>query len=284
MANMKEIKKRIKSISDTKKITNAMYLTSSAKLSSGRIRLAQLEPRLEAVEKQIKAIAPFIKENKYVSENPQGKVLYLLIGSDRGLAGDFSKETVKKYEKLSEKENEVYVLGSAVRRICSAKKINCNPGFNFSFRKPDYSFAKEISDTLLERYKSGEISKIIILYNDLFHSETVVKEKQYLPLIIDKTEPPEFSFYPDRASICEKIISEYLVNCIYGVLLKSYCAEQNSRMTAMDNANKNAGKLLDELTVQFNHQRQNTITREITEIAFGAGSRSQNGVASGEKI
>lgn len=274
MANMKEIKKRIKSISDTKKITNAMYLTSSAKLSSGRIRLAQLEPRLEAVEKQIKAIAPLIKDSKYTSVNEQGKVLWLLIGSDRGLAGDFSKEIVKKYEKLSEKENEVYVLGSAVKKICNAKKINFTSEFDFSLKNPDYSLAKEISGILAERYNRGEISRVIILYNDLFHSETVVKEKQYLPLAIDNAEPPEFSFYPDRASICEKVVSEYLINCIYGVLLKSRCAEQNSRMVAMDNANKNAGKLLDELTVQFNHQRQNTITREITEIAFGAGKRS----------
>ncbi len=272
MANMKEIKKRIKSISDTKKITNAMYLTSSAKLSSGRIKLSQLEPRLEAVEKQIKATAPFISGGKYTCENPQGNVLYLLIGSDKGLAGDFSKEIVKKYENLSEAENEVYVLGAAVRKICDSKKISCSD-FDFTLKKPDYSLSKEIADYLIKRYDSGDISKIIILYNDLFHSETVVKEKQYLPLNIDKSEVVQFSFYPDKASVCEKIISEYLVNCIYGVLLKSYCAEQNSRMIAMDNANKNAGELLDELTVQFNHQRQNTITREITEIAYGAGNR-----------
>ena len=275
MANMKEIKKRIKSVSDIKKITNAMYLTSSAKFTSGRDKLAKATPRFDTVNKQVGIISAFSGDNPFV-KTKNGKVLCILIGGEKGLAGDFSKEIIRFYEDNKISENcELIVIGEAAKKICDGRRISYTALPDINLSKPDYNMALTLSEYICKRYLSEDISKAEIIYSEYKKQAGTPVKKQYLPVEINQTSTPDFAFYPDKKSLCDEVISLYLTECLYGIILKSYCSEQSARMTAMDNANKNAGELLDELTVKYNHIRQNSITAQITEISSAAGRNNQ---------
>ena len=290
MSNMKEIKNRIKSVRDTQKITNAMYLISSTKMRKAKKEHDGTKPYFEMVAHEIKRIFRtdskiqsryFFPENN--KEDLQGTYAYLVISADKGLAGAYNHNVMKEALKVISKheDRKVFVVGEVGRRFLTAHKIDIEQSFLYTAQNPTLSRAREITDILLDLYDNGDVSKLYVVYTDFkssfseeatairllpFHKADLLKE---LPPWEKEVKTP-FEFMPSAEDVLDNSIRSYVLGIIYGALVESYCSEQNARMNAMDSANKNAEGLLGDLSIQYNHTRQSIITQEITEVSAGA--------------
>lgn len=297
MASMREIKNRINSVNDTRKITSAMYLIASTKMRKAKEGLDNTRPYFDALRREIRRIfsAKDDIENAYFyphrgSHDLPGTYGYLVITADKGLAGAYNQSVIKEAMKLMSKhdDNKLFVVGEYGRHYFQAHNIEMEKSFLYTAQNPTLARAGEIAAELLDMYDKGELTKIFIIYTDLVNSmSSSVASSRLLPLsrgefiegededgdgIIDMPST-DFEFYPNMVRALDSIIPSYLTGFIYSALVDSFCSEQNERMMAMDSANKNAEKLLEELSILYNHVRQNAITQEITEVSSGAKAK-----------
>lgn len=304
MATTKDIKNRIKSVKDTQKITNAMFLIASTKLRKAKSELDFTRPYFSMLQGEIKRIFRTVKEveNKYfypVSGEREfpGSYGYLVITADKGLAGAYNQNVIKEAVRLmSEHENpKLFVVGEYGRHYFTAHNIPIEQSFLYTAQNPTISRARVISNLLLDLFNRRELAKIYIIYTDMqnavnsqacstrllpFHRTQFI-----VPGTYEKEVKRPFEFVPSVEEVLDNIVPSYVTGFIYSALIDSFCSEQNARMTAMDAANKNAQKLLDELSVQYNHIRQSAITQEITEVSSGAKSmrKKTKGLQGGAK-
>lgn len=291
MATTKEIKKRIGSVIDTQKITNAMYLIASTKLKKAKNELDLARPYFSAVQAEIKRIFRINEEvdNKYFYPVTGERVLpgsygYLVIMADKGLAGAYNQNVIKEAVRLmQEHENpKLFVVGEYGRHYFRSHNIPIEKSFLYTAQNPTIHRAREISDILLDLFNQGELSKIFVIYTDMKNAvNSQVCSTRLIPfhrgdfIVPDNNEKEikhSFEFVPTIEKVLDSIVPSYFTGFIYSALVDSFCSEQNARMCAMDSANKNAQKLLDELSIQYNHIRQSAITQEITEISSAAKS------------
>lgn len=276
MASIKEIKSHIKSISDTQKITNAMYLVSSSKLKGGKAALEKLIPYSDIIEDEYNIISGCSVNTDHQLIKPKGgNKAILVIGSDKGLAGEYIKNIVKYTVDISKQENcELYVIGNKVKSKLANQKTDYIRDFDFPFTAPSPEYADNLTNYFTGKFISGEIASLTVVYTRQINSiKAEVTEKEILPLKLGgDSKEKETEFFPDIKTVTESFIPLYLSNTMLRLLTESYCCEQNARMLAMDAANSSASEILDELKVQYNHTRQNAITQEITEIS---GERKQ---------
>ncbi|MEE1048729.1 MAG: ATP synthase F1 subunit gamma [Clostridia bacterium] len=291
MATIKEIKNHINSVRDTQKITNAMYLIASTKLRKAKSELDLTRPYFNAVQGEIKRIfrTSMEIENKYFypitgEHELPGSYGYLVITADKGLAGAYNQNVIKEALKLmQEHENpKLFVVGEYGRHYFESHNIPIQKSFLYTAQNPTIHRAREISNILLELFEQGELSKIFVIYTDLKNAvNSQACSARLLPfhraefLTLENTEQTiddSFEFFPSMEKVLDSIVPDYFTGFIYSALIDSFCCEQNARMSAMDAANQNAQKLLEELSVQYNHVRQSAITQEITEVMSGAKS------------
>ena len=262
MANTKEIKTRIESVKDTRKITNAMYLIASTKLRKARNDLDRTRPYFEALRTEIKRI--FRTQNDVDSryfyppegEPPlEGTYACLVITADKGLAGAYNQNVIKEAMHMLDEhpDTKLYVVGEYGRHFFTQHNIPMEHSFLYTAQNPTMQRAREICDILLEGYDRGDFKK-----------DTV-----------EKAVTTPFEFVPSVQAVLNNIMQSYVSGFIYSALIDSFCSEQNARMTAMDSANSNAEKLLAELSLQYNRVRQAAITQEITEVSAGAKAQRQ---------
>lgn len=304
MATTKDIKNRIKSVKDTQKITNAMFLIASTKLRKAKSELDFTRPYFSMLQGEIKRIFRTVKEveNKYfypVSGEREfpGSYGYLVITADKGLAGAYNQNVIKEAVRLmSEHENpKLFVVGEYGRHYFTAHNIPIEQSFLYTAQNPTISRARVISNLLLDLFNRRELAKIYIIYTDMQNAvNSQACSTRLLPFhrtqftvpgTYEKEVKRPFEFVPSVEEVLDNIVPSYVTGFIYSALIDSFCSEQNARMTAMDAANKNAQKLLDELSVQYNHIRQSAITQEITEVSSGAKSmrKKTKGLQGGAK-
>ena len=291
MATTKEIKNRIKSVKDTQKITNAMYLIASTKLRKAKSELDKTRPYFTSLQGEIKRIFRTKEEieNKYFypvtgEHELPGSYGYLVITADKGLAGAYNQNVIKEALRLmSEHENpKLFVVGEFGRHYFMSHNIPIEQSFLYTAQNPTIRRAREISAILLDLFDRQKLSKIYVVYTDM---QGVINSQacsaRLLPFhraqfisadICEKEIKTPFEFQPSIQRVLDNIVPSYVTGFIYSALIDSFCSEQNARMNAMDAANRNAQQLLDELSVQYNHIRQGTITQEITEVSSGAKS------------
>ncbi len=291
MPSTKEIKNHISSVQDTRKITNAMYLIASTKLRKAKAELDKTRPYFNALRGEVKRIfrsvekveSPYLKSENDSSTN--GCWGCLVISADKGLAGSYNHNVLKATEAFLERHSDtrLFVIGEFGRQYFRRRNREIESDFNFSAQNPTKERARIIAEKLLSLYDSGELKRIYIVYSNMSNGLTVEsRTTRLLPLHKDHFSAPDFEkeveqpfeFTPSPEAVLGSIIRSYLSGFIYSALVDSFCCEQNERMSAMDSANRNAEKILDELSVQYNRLRQGAITREITEIA--AGAKAQN--------
>ena len=301
MPTTKEIKKHISSIKDTQKITNAMYLIASTKLKKVKEELDGSRPYFNALKGEIKRIfrTEETVDSKYFypvtgEHELPGSYGYLVITADKGLAGAYNQNVLKEAVKImKEHENpKLFVVGEYGRHYFTTHNIPIEKSFLYTAQNPTIHRAREIASLLLELFNKGELSKIFIIYTDMQNAvESKTCTTRLLPfhrahfIVPDSSEKEvkiPFEFVPSVEHVLNNIVPSYVTGFIYSALIDSFCSEQNSRMNAMDSANRNAQKLLDELSVQYNHIRQSAITQEITEVSSGAKSmKSKSGNTKG---
>ncbi len=295
MANTKEIKDRIKSVQDTKKITNAMYLIASTKMRRARAELEGTRPYFNALQGEIKRVfrtAGHV-DNKYFFpregvQRLDGASACLVITADKGLAGAYNQNVIKEAERLRAEcaPMKLFVVGEYGRRYFQQKGIPVAHSFLYTAQNPTLHRAREIGTLLLGLYNRGEIDKLFVVYTDMKNSLiTEARSTRLLPFHhLQFASPPEdepeverpFEFTPSITAVLDNMMESYIHGFIYGALVDSFCSEQNARMTAMDAANRNAQDLLDDLSLRYNRVRQAAITQEITEVSSGVKALRQS--------
>lgn len=295
MPTTKEIKNRMTSVRDTQKITNAMYLIASTKLRKAKSELDLTRPYFNAVQAEIKRIFRIdadIKNRYFYPPSGEhelpGSYGYLVITADKGLAGAYNHNVIKEAERLMKEHDDpkLFVVGEYGRHYFMSHNVPIEQSFLYTAQNPTVHRARDISAILLDFFDRGELSKLFIIYTDMkgavnfnatstrllpFHRAQFITEKKEEPI------KREFTFFPSIEKVLDNIVPSYVTGFIYSALIDSFCSEQNARMNAMDSANRNAQKLLDDLSVKYNHVRQSAITQEITEISSGAKSMKRKG-------
>ena len=293
MASTSEIRRRIASVRETQKITHAMYLISQAKLRRAKEELERTRPYFNALRTEIKRIFRVDEsvESRYFSPEDaadldQGTYGLLVITADKGLAGAYNQNVIRRAQAMMEQHPDVklYVVGEYGRRWFQQKHIPIKSSFLYTDQNPTLHRAREISSVLLEGYDTGRLSKIIVIYTDLKNGlEESVKETRLLPLHRHQFGTPDaeravlrpFEFSPTVSQVLDHVVGSYVSGFIYSALVDSFCSEQSARMAAMDSADRNAQELLDQLSLEYNRARQAAITQEITEVSAGARARAR---------
>ena len=299
MSSAKDIKRRIASVTDTQKITNAMYLIASTKLRKARNDLSNTEPYFQALKGEIERIFNTIDQvdSQYflpegledTEEDPElaGKYAYLVITADKGLAGAYNQNVIKVAEQLLSKhqDNQIYVVGEYGRAYFIKHNYEIDQSFLYTAQNPTMNRAREIGAVLIDSFLNGEISKVYIVYTDFgkgmepeavgtrllpVHRSSFAGDAQAGP------DGDDIDYFPSQLEVMDNILPNYLIGYIYSALVDSYCSEQNARMMAMDRATQNAQDILDRLNLEYNHVRQSAITQEIIEISAGAKSQKQH--------
>ena len=290
MGSITEIKHRIAGVRDTKKITNAMYLIASTKVRKARSDLDKTRPYFSALQREISGIFRGHEELKSVYfepkegvEKPRGACGILLITADKGLAGAYNQNALKKAHSLmlAHPDNRLFVVGEYGRQYFQNHGVEFEREFGHTAQNPTLKRARAICDILLEEYISGRLDEVFVVYTDISAGGAEeVCVTRLLPL--NKEEfthegEGEFEYDPSPEVVLEHMMHSYVSGYIYGVLVDSYCSEQNARMVAMMGADNNAEEILAELSLEYNRVRQAAITQEITEVTSGAKAMKRKG-------
>lgn len=276
MAGLITIKRRIKSVTNTKKITNAMGLIATSNLRKSRKNLEANKAYYEAFNDVInKLINSCEEENLYVTGNKSDKKLYIALTSDSGLCGGFNGAVVAAADEVMSKDKEKSLLITVGQKgISYFKRLKYDTLSEYVDipNEPGLKEAKEIADRALGLYVKGEIGEVHIVYTKFISTVTQkVEVKKILPLEPKKMDTMSIAeFEPSAEIILERAVKLHLEQQIFNLLLNSKASEQAARMSSMDSSTKNANDLLDALNLKYNRIRQSAITQEITEIVGGA--------------
>ncbi len=285
MPDAKEIKGRIKSVSETQKITNAMYLIASTKLQRAKKELDASRPYFDTLRNEVRRILWSIDEvkSRYLfkdeREIDRDKVGCLVITADKGLAGAYNINVLKEADRIlaEHKDVKLFVVGEYGRQHYQQRKVPIDKSFLYTAQNPTLARARDISEYILELFDNEELDEIFLIYTDMKNGMNVeTKLTRLLPFHESHfaggngDNDADYEFYPNAHTILDILITNYMTGFIHSALVDSFCCEQNARMTAMDSANRNSQKILDTLSLQYNQVRQAAITREITEVSAGA--------------
>ena len=293
MASAKEIQDRMRSIKDTLKITNAMYMISSSKLKKSKKMLADTEPYFYTLQSEMSRIlrhlpdmnSIYFKTNAEIPERKR-KAGYIVITADKGLAGSYNHNILKLAEEELEKRDDykLFVLGELGRNYFEQKGINIDKQFHFVVQDPSLSRARRIAEDLLKLYHENQLDELYIIYTTMVNAmQEEAQVAQLLPL--KKTDfkipvpidiPLEgLALKPSAEEVMDHIVPNYVVGFVYGALVEAFSCEQNARMMAMEGATNSAKQMLKELDIEYNRARQAAITQEITEVIAGAKSQKK---------
>lgn len=297
MAGLKEIQMRMKSIQDTMKITNAMYMISSSKMKRAKQVLADTEPYFYGVQMSLARILRHMPEdtkNRYLVERAEipaedRKIGLIVVTADKGLNGAYNHNILKMAEEQLKApgHTRLYVLGVVGRQYFSKKAVDMDGSFRYTVQKPTMHRARLISETMISGFLSGELDEVKILYTEMVNSmKEEPKLVNLLPLQRSHFNPvaipagmmlEEVTLFPSADEVLNNMVPNFLTGVIYGSLVESYASENNARMTAMQSSTDNAQKMLKELSIQYNRARQAAITQEITEVISGANALKRKG-------
>ena len=290
MASLDDLKKRIASVKSTQKITKAMKMVAAAKLRRAQESAEKGRPYSEKMNNIILNLSSGIsdKENapKLLSGSGNDKVhLCVVMTSDRGLCGGFNSNIIKKaksyFAKLSEegKDLKIVTVGSKgndqLKRVYG-DKIIANMSFKES-KNANYFDAEKVGKMVIEKFESEEFDVCTIFYNQFKNVITQIPQAQkIIPLNTENSEENKsedsYEFEPDEDEILNNLLPKNISTQIFKAMLENSASEQGSRMSAMDNATRNAGEMVDKLTIEYNRSRQAAITKELIEIISGAES------------
>lgn len=280
MANLKEIRGRITSISSTMQITSAMKMVSAAKLKKAQDAITMLRPYSEKLQELIQKVSTGSEGSlsEYAQKREVKKILYIAISSNRGLAGAFNSSVIKElnanYKQKEDVEIEVLTIGKkvfdAVRRVRTVYDNQSSIYDSVSFEA-----VSKLTSAVMKDFSEGIFDEVYLVYNKFINAATQeVRTEQLLPITMPKQAEEDaesdYIFEPDKQTILETLIPKSIKTQVYKALLDSIASEHGARMTAMHKATDNANALKNELVIFYNKARQAAITNEILEIVSGA--------------
>lgn len=288
MANLKEIRNRIASVTSTRKITSAMKMVSAAKLRKAQNAIVQIRPYADRLHNILTNLSDSIRgeeDNPYATERDVEKVLIVVIASNRGLCGAFNSLVLKRamqvaredYGKLMQ-QNRVnfYAIGKRGSEYLKKNKYPLAGVKNELFDDLTFENVMPVAEEIMDQFVAGEYDRVILVYNQFKNAAVqILTTEQFLPVLIhEKTDEEsiftDYIYEPSKEYIIRELIPRSLKIQFYKALLDSNAAEQGARMTAMHKATENATDLILELNLKYNKARQAAITGELLEIVAGA--------------
>ncbi len=291
MSSMREIKKRINATEKTSQITNAMYMVSAAKLKKSERAITAFRPLTKRLSRVLSRVLSYDRELSHamLESREIEKTCYIIISSDRGLAGPYNNNVFKAFDKFiaqnhkNKDEFEIAALGFKAFSFAKRRGFTMIHDEVIQVRD-DVQFLdfQSISDSFIKGYLSGKFDKIVVFYNKFVNTLTQeVKHQTLIPLdqnpLLENKEEDEVQGYkslyyyePSAQRVLQELLPMYVVNLLYGMILEAKASEHASRMTAMQSATDNAKDLIRDLQLHYNRARQDAITTELTDIIGGA--------------
>jgi F-type H+-transporting ATPase subunit gamma len=297
VASTQDLKRRVRSISNTRKLTRAMELVASARLRRAQQRIEGMRPYADRMLELMAGTAhaagavrlPLLEQRENVET-----VAIVPVTGDRGLAGAFNAQVLRRAfaimreEEAAGRQVRFYSSGKKAQSTLRFRRLDVGDSWTGFSDRPSYLDAQAIAHAVSEAYVSGEVDRVVVVYN-AFVSPLVqlVTVSEVLPIpaaVLEGTQdgavpasshPVDFFFEPEPRQILERLLPVYVETELYRALLESAASEQGARMTAMRNASKSAGELIDALTLAMNRARQAEITQEILEVVAGADALTQ---------
>ena len=276
----RDIKRRIRGISNTKQITKAMELVSSAKLKRARERIEKSRPYYRTVLENIQDILSTTGNMKHplLDTREVKSSLYIIVSADRGLAGGYNAGIIRLAEKNIRENNvgtKIITVGTKAREYFKRRNYDVVGEFVGITEEPNFSAARKIGNLALDLYKNKEIDEINIVYTRFLGT---ISQQPTIMKLLPSTEVHKGSkerkaiseFEPSTEEVLSYLIPKYIQSSIFGALIESSCSEQAARRVAMESATDNAEEMIDELQISYNRARQAAITMEISEIVSGA--------------
>jgi F-type H+-transporting ATPase subunit gamma len=280
MANLKEIRNRITSVSSTMQITSAMKMVSAAKLKKAQDAITAMRPYAEKLTELLQNLSATLEGEvggAFTAQREVKKVLIVAITSNRGLCGAFNTNVIKQAKAVADtyagKQVDIFAIGKkgndVLRKTNNVIEVN-----NVIFDKLTFENAAAIAQQLMDKFVKGDYDKIEIVYNEFKNAATqIVRTQQFLPLapiVGSEVVASDYIFEPSKEEIVLTLIPKSLKTQLYKSIRDSFAAEHGARMTAMHKATDNATELRDQLKLTYNKARQAAITNEILEIVGGA--------------
>jgi F-type H+-transporting ATPase subunit gamma len=281
MANLKEIRNRITSISSTMQITSAMKMVSAAKLKKAQDAITAMRPYAEKLTELLQNLSATLDGDvggDYTSQREIKKVLVVAITSNRGLCGAFNTNVIKEVKNRSDyyagKQVDVFAIGKKGNDILS-KTLSVIDNQSAVFDDLTFDNVAQIAEALTQKFVAGEYDRIELVYNQFKNAATqIIQTEQFLPLAPIQSDKAastgDYIFEPSKEEIVLTLIPKSLKTQLYKGIRDSFASEHGARMTAMHKATDNATELRDQLKLTYNKARQAAITNEILEIVGGA--------------
>ena len=282
MANLKEIRNRIASVSSTMQITSAMKMVSAAKLKKAQDAITSMRPYANALTELIQNLSGYLDgdtQNLYTQVRPKQSVLIISITSNRGLCGAFNTNIIKKTRQLVDKEFKnqkvsLITIGKKGSEILnkSGKVIS---SYDSVFDNLTYNSVSNIAEIVMNHYEKKTFDQVVLVYNRFKNAATqIIEAEPFLPIVAEKKSENnsnvDYIFEPSKSEIISELLPKSLKMQLFKALRDSFASEHGARMTAMHKATDNATDLRDQLKLTYNKARQAAITNEILEIVGGA--------------
>jgi F-type H+-transporting ATPase subunit gamma len=291
MANLKEVRNRIASVSSTQQITKAMKMVSAAKLKRATSAIIQLRPYANKMKDILSNLSASMdgSNSPYTLEREPNKVLIISISSNRGLAGAFNMNVIKTTNNLiSEKYSDqlrkgnvhIVAIGKKVQDFYEKRKYTVIGNNNELFSDLSFENTSKITESVMTAFAKGDYDRVELVYNQFRNAAVqILATEQLLPVAKSdnlkvSTTQVDYILEPTQEEIVEQLIPKSIKTQVYKAVLDSHASEHGARMTAMDKATENAGDLLKALKLSYNQARQAAITTELTEIVSGAAALS----------
>lgn len=286
MANLRDIRRRIKSVKNTGQITKAMKMVSAAKLRRAEEVMMRSRPYASTLERVIASLAKRTNRNAHplLSEKKEKVVKVIVVIADRGLCGAFNTNLLRsayKFVKTKQKEGKIVsvdIVGRKGKDFFKRREIETGKIWVGLSSNPQYEKAKEVADHELKLFYEKSFDSLYLVYNEF---KTLVTQKitykRLIPIPVEEAElhfEERFIFEPSEDEILDTLLERQFSFTIYQAFLESFASEQGARMAAMENATKSAKEMIDKLTLYANRVRQAGITKELIEIVNGAQALS----------
>ena len=291
MANLKEVRNRIKSVSSTQQITKAMKMVSAAKLKRATNAIVALRPYANKLKELLANLSASLEDGSspYLAEREPNKILVVVINSNRGLAGAFNMNAIKtannliseKYTKQLNAGNvSIVAIGKKAQEYYQRRKYNVIGNNNDVYLDLNFLNVSKITESIMDGFVKGQYDRVELVYNQFRNAAVqILVAEQLLPVPKTETKPEDakkakvdYILEPSQEEIVKELIPKNIKTQLYKAVLDSHASEHGARMTAMDKATDNAGDLLKALKLAYNQARQAAITTELTEIVSGAAA------------
>ena len=283
MANLKDIRDRIKSVKSIQKVTKAMKMVSAAKMRRAQERMEESRPYSQSLQDVIHHILPDVDRETLplLDVREIKRKAYVVVSADRGLSGSFNANVLKEAQNEIDtfgKENiDLFCIGKKARDHFKRREYNIIESHVDFWAEMEFDSAMMIGRSIIDHFVSGKVDEIHVVYNYFINvGQQEVKSEVLLPLVYDENESKTTDrlYEPSKDALVQSLIPRHLNVQMWKYLLESYASEQAARMMAMENATTNAQDMIKDLTLKFNKARQSAITTEMLEIVSGAEALS----------